>query len=208
MLYEKKIPLRFKGKRNYIHGTDMFDNMLSNVRNFFNKYPNEIKGSFHRLLKFQGILRIYDNIEIIDPNIACANFSININGTIYQVIFTASKTPILSSYNYDENIVLDKLSIDNNEARMILKSSYTYIEQIVAVTKQLHLTFYPSGSGNWLFTKIHIRDFIDPSIFPGHMISIKIEKNFHCRLTQSSIFLDKKLLGRIWFSSEALEENI
>ena len=66
MLYEKRIPFRFKGKRNYIHGTDMFDCMLRNVRGFFNNYPDEIKGSFHRQLKSEGILRIYDNHEIID----------------------------------------------------------------------------------------------------------------------------------------------
>jgi hypothetical protein len=207
MLYEKKIPFKFKGNRNYIHGTDMFDSILTNVRSYFNIYPDEIKGSFHRQLKSEGILRIYNNHENIETKVICANFSIIINRDIYQVIFTTCKTPVFSSYDYDENKIFDQINVHDKEAGMTLKSNYTYIEQIVAITKKLHLICYSSGSKNWLFTKIHIKDSIDPSIFPGRILLIKEEKNFHHRLTQNVILLDNKFIGRIWFSKSAPEEN-
>lgn len=205
MLYQKKIPFRYKGNRNYVHGPDIFDAMLETVHDYFNNYPNEIRGSFHRFLRNDGMISIYDINQSIKDKIIYAIFSIIINEDNYKVAITASKNLVSSSYDYDENKVLDTIEYHDDEARMILKSSYTYMEQIVAITKKLHLTFYPLDNKSWLITKIHLIDAIDPAIFPGHMLSIKAEKHFHYRLTQNSIFLDDKFLGSIWFSKPAPE---
>jgi hypothetical protein len=205
MLYQTKTPFRYKGDRNYVHGPDVFDAMLKTVHDYFNNYPNEIKGSFHRFLQNDGIISIYDNNKSINYKIIFAFFSIILNEASYKIVITAAKNKVCLSYDYDEHKILENMECYDGEIKMILKSSYTYMEQIVAMTKKLHLTFYPLDDKNWLITKIHLIDAIDPVIFPGHMLSIKTEKNFHYRLTQNTIFLDDKFVGRIWFSKPAPE---
>jgi hypothetical protein len=200
MLYQKEITFKFKGNRDYVHGTDIFDKVLKNIRLFLNNYPTKINGSYHSLLKSNGILRIYNYKEAVDRENLSALFSIQADAASFLITITSSNSTITSSYHYDEADVLYKSSIDNDSIKMIVKSSYTYIEQIVAMTKKLHLTFYPNAKKNWLFTKIEIEDLLDPSLYPNNQILIKAMRNFHYKLTQSSIFLDDRLVGNIWFS--------
>jgi len=200
MLHEKEIFFKFKGNRNYVHGTDIFDNVLKNVRFFLKNYPTKINGSFHRFLTSNGILRIYNHDEAVDRENIFALFCIQQETASFLITITSSDSAIPSSYHYDEDNVLHNLVIENDTAKMLAKSSYTYIEQIVAMTKKLHLTLYPNANKNWLFTKIEINDLVDPSLYPNHQLLIKSIKNFHYRLTQSAIILDDNLVGNIWFS--------
>jgi hypothetical protein len=200
MLHQKEIPFKFKGNRDYVHGTDIFDNVLKNVRFFLKRYPTKINGSFHRLLKSNGILRIYNHDEAVDRENLFSLFYILQENASFLITITSSDSAIASSYQYDEDDVLQNLVIDNGSVTMLAKSSYTYIEQIVAMTKKLHLTYYPNAKKNWLFTKIEINDLVNPSLYPNHQLLIKAIKNFHYKLTQNAIFLDDNLVGNIWFS--------
>lgn len=200
MLYEKKISFRLKGNRTYVQGPDIFDKTLDGVRDFFKEYPSQVKGEFHRLLMHNAVLRIYRDTEEIDYEKINAHFSIQIKNSSYPVAIIESQSPITSSYEYDEHKVLDHLVIEHGAARMVAKAAYTYIEQIVAMTKKLHLTLYPDAKKKWLFTKIEIKDVIDPSRYPGHELAIKVVRNFHHRLTQNAILLDDNSIGNIWFS--------
>ena len=200
MRYEKEIFFNYKGGRDYVQGPDIYDNMLKTVKQCLQDYPTLIKGSFHRPLRNNGILLICSELSEIDPNKSYANFSIEMNRRTYQVALYRSDSLITSSYDYDESRVIDNMTTEKEAARMAAKSSFTYIEQIVAMNKSLHLTLYPDAKKKWLFTKIDIKDMIDPSIFPGRELTIRVIKNFHNKLTQSGILLDNKLLGNVWFS--------
>jgi hypothetical protein len=200
MLYQKEITFKFKGNRDYVHGTDIFDKVLKNIRFFLNNYPTKINASFHSLLKSNGILRIYNYKEAIDRENLSALFSIQADAASFLITITSFNSAITSSYHYDEADVLYKSAIDNDSIKMIVKSSYTYIEQIVAMTKQLHLTIYPDAKKNWLFTKIEVIDLIDPTSYLNRELAIKAVKNFHYKLTQNAIFLNDNLIGNIWLS--------
>ncbi len=200
MLFEKKIQFRFKGTRNYVHGTDLFDAILSMAMVFFKEYPSRIKGTFHRLLASDAILRIYNEGEELDHADPYAAFSIELKSHSYTASITNANSHITSSYEYDEKIVLEKMVMEKDTAKMLATSAFTYIEQIVAMTKELHLTLYPDMVEKWLFTRIDIKDVLDPSLYPGRELVIKALKNFHNRLTQNAVFLDDHMLGHIWFS--------
>ena len=83
---------------------------------------------------------------------------------------------------------------------MRVTSAYTYIEQMVAMTKRLHISLYPQAEGQWLFAKIQMSNIIDPDLFIDRWLAIKSENNFHYKLTKNSIKLDDIALGTIWFS--------
>jgi len=200
MLQEREIQFKFKGNRDYVHGTDIFDNVLESARIFFDDYPTRIQGSFHRLLTNNGILRIYNHSEVIDYQPVYALFYVQEQSSSFLMTVSNADSIITSSYEYDEQKVLHNVRIEDNKARMFTKSSYTYIEQIVAMTKKLHLTLYPDAKKNWLFTKIQIKEVLHPSLYTNHELAIKAVKNFHYKLTQNAIFLDDNLVGNIWFS--------
>lgn len=207
MLTEKIINFQFKGNRTYVQGPDIYDGMLWVVREYIGEYPSNIKGSFHRLLNCNGICRIYEDDKTLDHGSFFAYFNLLIRKTTYQASILTTDTQISSSYEYNEEKVLFGISLKDMEIGMLAKSNYTYMEQLVAMTKKLHISQYPEVKGHWLFTKIQIRDVIDPHLFPGCELKVKIENNFHYRLTQSSIRLDNMPIGNIWFSLKK-QENI
>ncbi len=200
MLLEKILNFEYKGQRTYVHGTDIYDSMLGTVRKHFEEYPRNITGSFHRLLTSNGIFRIYEDQIILDHESYYAFFTLRIRGKTYYAALSATGVQISSAYAYDEDKLLEGTSVRNATIKMIVKSVYTYIEQIVAMTKRLHITLYPEVKGKWLFTKIQISNVIDPDLFAGRELAIKSENNFHYKLTKNSINLDAIPLGTIWFS--------
>jgi len=200
MIHEKIVHFRFKGKRTYVHGTDIYGNMLDIVHDFFGQYPTSVKGSFHLLLENNGIFRIYESDEPLGIEQFTAIFSIIVKGKAYQVVLFDAGTSISVSYEYDERKVLKNMVLKNEIITMHFKPIYTYMEQLVSMTKKLHLAIYPEAKGKWLFTKIQINDAVDNALYSDKALNVKAERNFQNKLTQCSIRLDDKLIGYIFFS--------
>jgi hypothetical protein len=200
MLYEKRIPFKFKGDRNYVQGADIFDGVLEVVKDFFGEYPNLLKGAFYRLLSNTGIFHLYKEHDFIDQENIYAQFFLLVRRLNYKIIVSASGKNIHSSQEYNENEVLDGFNIKDKIVMMSVKQSFSYMEQIVAMTKRLHFEVYPDVSGKWLFSKIDLKDIINPLLFHNHLLVIEAKKNFHNKLTQNAIFLDDKHLGYIFYS--------
>ena len=129
-----------------------------------------------------------------------AVFDILLNNIYYEVSILNDGKSITSSCEYDEKKVLANMSLDGEKIILPFNPAYTYTEQIVAMTKKLHLELFPEATGKWLFTKIQIRDVIDPASYQGRILSVEAERNFHYKLTQCSITLDAQTIGSIWFS--------
>jgi hypothetical protein len=195
------INFKFKGKRTYAHGSDIYNKMIDMVRNFAGQYPKSVKGSFHFLLQNKGIFRVYESGVSESVEKFAAIFSINMRGKkAYQVVLIDAGTPISSSYEYDERDVLKNMDLKNKIITLPFNASYTYIEQFVAMTKKLHMTIYPEAKGKWLFTKIHINDAINNDIYAGKVLGVQSERNMQYKLTQCSLKLDGQLIGHIFFS--------
>jgi len=200
MLNERLVPFRFKGGRSYVRGTDIYDSMLEMVLDYFGEYPDSVKGSFHGLLENNGIFRIYESGEPLGDERLFALFSILMKENMYQLVLLDAGTPISLSYEYDEQKVLENVVLKDETITMQFKSTYTYIEQIVSMTKKLHLTIYPATKGKWLFTKILVDKAVDPALYPRKVLSVKAERNFQNKLTQCSIKLNDHPIGFIFFS--------
>lgn len=204
MLHNVNVNFQFKGERNYVHGTDIYENMLRTVHDHFGEYPSRITGSFHRLLKNNGILCIYSDGEVIDNERAYVLFTILVGEKTYHLAIFDAESQIGSSYEYDEDKVLNGCLIRDKTITIKVKSTYKYIEQLVAMTKKLHLAIYPEAEGKWLFTKIQINDAVAPSRYFDKILSITAERNFQDKLTQSTIRINGKGIGFIYFSSTTL----
>jgi len=207
MLIEKEVQFRFKGSRDYVQGPDIYNCLLDTVNDNFDSYPSQIRGSFHRLLSHNGMLHIYSNSEDFNQELFYADFVLLFENEEYYAGLSNADTPIISSYEYDEEDVLSGLIFDQSTVKLAFKPSYSYIEQIIAMTKRLHFNLYPEVKEKWLFTKFRFQDTIDPQLFPDRELSVKAGKNFHNKLTQNMLALDNAPMGDIWFSSSEAKEN-
>ena len=198
--HEINLTFRYKGKRNYVQGPDIYNKVLNVVIDCFGTYPTSLSGSFHRLLRNNGICTIGKDIDLIEKDSAYAFFSMVINTERFYALIHDAGTEIVSSYEYDERHVLGGARIDGEAILMRAEKRYSYMEEIVAMTKKLHLSLYPNADGKWLWTKFEIEDTIDPKLYWGHDLTVECEKNFYNRLTQCSIRLDARRLGAIYFS--------
>jgi len=204
MLYEKTVTFQFKGKRNYVHGTDIYDAALEIIKEHFGLYPLKFTGSFHLLLANDGLFRIYEADHDLKDTNPHALFLFTINDSNYKILLLPAPRKVTDSYEYDENRVLHKAQLSTNRIHKTFSSAYTYMEQIVAMTKKLHLIIYPETS--WLFTRIQLSNFLDPIMYFHKTLTVEFEKNFYNKLTQSSIALDNEPGGSIYFTARLRKE--
>ena len=200
MLHEEIIAFKFKGNRQYVHGTDIIDSVIKKVEEKFGEYPDSIKGSFHRRLKSHGKIRIYPQSKALKDITYNSLFTIEVKEKEYLVTLSQTDRPIKSAYTYDEEAVTLGMVYRDKSVQITVNNNYSFIEQIVALTKKLHLNIYPNSIGNWFFTKIQMQLSIAPKLIPGRYLMIKARKNFHNKLTQNLIYLDTEFIGDIWFS--------
>ena len=200
MLHEKEIFFKLKGSRDYVQGADIFDKILVFVNAFFGNYPTMINGNFYKLLQYNGLFSLYSDTESHKQENCYAYFSIYFDQARYQVNVSRAGSRVSISEEYDEDEVLNGIIIENDKANMLVKQSYSYMEQIVAMTKKLHFIIYPNTNGKWLFTKISLKGVVNPTLFIDKTLLIEAKKNFHNKLTQNAIYLEDRYLGDIWYS--------
>jgi hypothetical protein len=177
------------------------------VEDNFEKHPTQIRGSFHNLLKHCGIMHIFSCGEAFKKDYFYADFVLLFENEEYHAGLSKGGAAVNSSYEYDESDVLEGMIVNQDSIKMVFKTSYTYIEQIVAMTKRLHAIQYPEVKEKWLFTKFRFLDKIDPRLFPGGELLVKAGKNFRNMLTQNTLALDSEPIGDIWFSASELQET-
>jgi len=200
MAEEKISQLRFKGSRTYAHGTDIFREIIEFANQHIGSYPEEVSGSFHGLLRKQGKLILFLAGEEVEVHQPVVQFSLIVGGQKYRAALTEADTEITARYAYDEDDVLSCSTISGKEISMTYRDDYTYIEQIVAMTKSLHHAVYSDVHEKWLFTKIKLKGHIAPSSYVGAEIAVVAVKNFHNKLSQCIVLGNGEQAGQIYFS--------
>jgi hypothetical protein len=200
-LYDGPVAFQFKGDRTYVHGTDMFAEVLMVARRCLGADPEEIAGSFHALLDKEARLRIFLEEADSVADDAVAVLRLTVEGRKYRAELTPGDPPVASSYPYDDEDVVVGAVVEGKTITMASKENYTYIEQIVALTKKLHHAVYPDVRDKWLFSKIDLRGRVDPAAYAGRTIAVVAQKNFQNRLSQCAIRVDDEPVGRIYFTA-------
>jgi hypothetical protein len=105
---------------------------------------------------------------------------------------------VTESYPYDEDGVVAPSTIAGDSISMATRSSANAIEEIVALTKRLHLARYLGASGKWLFVGLRL---VRPLIIEADgPFRITLQRSLGGRLTQSAIEADGVHLGEIDFA--------
>lgn len=197
------IPMNFefKGNRNYVHGSDIYPAALHIVRELWGRYPDEVMCTFHNVLKSQGIFRLRSGVKGASSEDVYARFVFRLGESKHELVLNATNQPISVSRPYDEEDVLRFSEMSTKSIRMIVRSDYSYIEQIIAMTKRLHHVVYTDVHDKWLFTKLHIKNCIAPEDYRESALEIRAERKVQNILSQCSIFVNDSPVGHIFYSA-------
>ena len=200
---KKVLNFKYKGNRNYVHGTDIINETIKHL-NYMGYFPDSFEISFKNLIRTDleiCIFNINDDIRqnlINEDILAFATFKFA--KKTYTILYKKTQKETKSSYQFSEDTII-KQTILNQEKKSIKylsKNNYTIIELIVVMNKHLLTKLNPNESGKWYFGKLKLEKNILAEKFSK--IQIILTKNIGVRYTQSLIKFDGSNVGFIYFS--------
>lgn len=188
----KDFVFQFKGKRKYLHGTDLFRYLQS----FFPSNFKSIDIKFHRQINSQPKLIVLDKEKLISSSknylLTCNIVSKNKK----NLVMIGTKKKINNSYPFDESLMYNKFKTNKDFAKCNLKTSLDDIDVVVALNKFWHNKKFNKKKGQWFFSRIKLKKKFKNKENKNIMLKKKIE---FLNSTVSSIYISKVLVGEIYF---------
>lgn len=186
----KTIELYFRGDRNYLHGTTLFDYILNAY--VINKYePKNIDFSFHKLTNKRCIIVPEEGSLPQDQLVG----QYKDNET--QLFIYETKDAITERFPYDENGIIKKCFVKGDEITISENiDDYSFIEKIIAAYKYLLIGIYKDSYGRYLFARLTL------SFIPEGEIKIKQERIISNKFFEGRIRQGDKDVGEIFFAAK------
>jgi len=184
---EKFLEFCFKGKRNYLHSTDVFNKLLE----IFGNDIENIDFLFYRITNKNILLK-----ESLDKKLNLVFvFEFFQKGEKKRYYGFETEETIKCRYSYDEDSIIEKVFILKECVYLEKYNKYSFIENLVALNKFLHINFFPK-KGKWYFARLQL-DKVPFNFIP---LKVCLHKSLGSKLTVSNIYIDKTPLGKIYFS--------
>jgi hypothetical protein len=185
----------FKGNRTYIHGTDVYNKMLDFLKDKELQITN-FDLSFHGIAKSN--IEISDNKPTDETLLKFAFKYLDRDNTKKVFYGIENNIPVDCRYEYpEENICnLSELNLVNKEVVLNTNSSFTFIENVVALNKYLLENLFPDVNGKWYFTRLQMKELTNSS----YPLKLVLKANFNFKLTKTEILIADKSIGFIYFS--------
>jgi len=175
------IYFKFKADRNYLHGTDIFNQVSELLGD-----ENILDISFRSTTDRQCFL----SEEKCGPVVAVIKTQ---SKTLYLI---ESDVTIDNRYDFDEDGLVVNAIINGDKISMQLDENYSYIENIVALTKKLNNSLNKPSSGKWLFGQY--KSEFDHRNFKG-LLEVESSKRIKSRFSENLIYLNGELKSKIMF---------
>ena len=182
------LSLPFKGGRDYLHGTDMYDAIVGAA---VAMHPGA-GAAFHRMA-IHAFARRQCRLEVpapgggaAKPKGAIADFLFRLPAGDLRGWLAETDEPVTGRRPFDEDSIVDSCRVDRDEIRWGggFRANRP-IEVLVAMTKAMHYRALPPAGGRWIFTKLELeRGFRDAD---GDDLRVALRHNFQNRLTRSEI---------------------
>lgn len=185
----------FKESRNYVHGTDIFNKVIKLLENDMKN--EKIDLSIHSVAKTN-----MDLISIKPDNEDLLKFAfkfINNDGNKDILYAVENNKKINCRYAYPEEDICNLSELFLNEEKVFLEknTSYTFVENCVALNKYLLENLFPDAKGKWYFTRFQLNKIPTEDVYP---VRLELKANFNFKLTKTEIFIGDESMGYIYFS--------
>lgn len=190
--------LRFKGDRDYLHGSDILPVALRAAAN--GRLLNEISTIdiiFHSLARTG--LTLCPTVPA--PRERKAHLACIIDGVRRKWSLVEDGRPIVHRYPYPEEQIIAVTSINATSGTATSSDllPFTSIERWVAMIKALHHAVYPNERRKWLFVRAKLASYRDS--YPGMVEhSAKLQTAVADKLTRSTVMVNGRNVGDIFFA--------
>jgi hypothetical protein len=194
-----EIDFCFKGERDYVHGTDIFNKIMQVVgqRNQFEQVDMVIRGvACHNM-------DLYPEADAPADQAANVTISLNGGGARIGLVLLENHKLIHCRYAYPEHEIISAAKLDNEKQEIELHDfpGYTIIEKIVALNKGLLHGLYPDAPGKWYFTRIRISAYqLFGSQEDDVTLLLRLKQNLQFKLTNTMFYINDLFAGNIYFS--------
>lgn len=193
------LELGYKGARDYLHGTDMYNAIMEHLDRVALQYLySPVKMVIHEFSHNQCDMLYSIGAERCPcPENARLEFYIsdNISGWLKE-----TDRLVLARRPYPEDEIVANSRIEGQTILAVSDApcSYSPIEVLVSLTKRLHL-IVRSGSARWAFTRLELQR----PLQAGDSGSFQVEllQALGNRLTKSAVRVGNVPLGHIYFSA-------
>lgn len=188
---KKELDFCYKGSRDYIHGTDIYNELLKLFK------VKSIDLAFHGIATKNITL-----VKTQPADMSTLKFAfkyVDINNTKHSLYGVENASEVSCRYDYnEESISINSiLEIENDKISLLKHSNYSFIEECVALNKYLLEHLFPQLNGKWYFTRVQLSK---PIVHNSFNLELTLKANFNFKLTKSEIKIDDNLVGYIYFS--------
>lgn len=188
----------FKGERTYVHGTDIYDQVLEELTVKRSMAVETIDVSINKIStqNLKGYL-VNENEGLNGEYKAQMKFFSD--GESKILYLEEQNEEIECREAYDEKSIVSKSKIDLDTESISMEASlpFSSIEKTVALNKHLLQKIFSEKVGKWYFTRLKLDKPFDNK---ERVFRIKFRRNFKFKLVQSDIVVDEKQVGTIYFS--------
>lgn len=199
---ERTLFFQFKGGRDYVHGTDIYTSLIDALVAGFGQPPSLFE---HIRLCIRKPSTHHCSLTVLPlqhstrrPDTAVVDFTFQREEHAYKGWLLETPDWVTAGYDYSEQKFVEHSKIEGVTVSATGSAEGEPIEQLVALTKHLHLALYPEAAGKWFFSRLDIATQL-PSVL-GRKLTVSIKTSLGNRLTQSSISIDGSPCGSIYFS--------
>lgn len=184
--------LQYKGSRNYLHGSDIYNAIDDALRTRFGGHLIRLTFKHFARNQCRLMLEKTDNAGNI---IGQGNWSAD-SGELHHFWLYETDCPVIDSYPYDEDAITASACIDGAIITGSHNNHYSVIENIIALTKRLNYTLSPDVKGKWLFGQLDLKQ-----NFPDNWQQICVERTVCVgnNFSRNRILIDGTDYGEIRF---------
>ncbi|MGJ8530450.1 hypothetical protein [Maritalea sp.] len=191
------LSIPYKGSRDYLHGTDMFDRVISIASKESGGAPEVFEISFHAMANKPLVLQIGG-----DGPARATTAAGYFQGAAGKVRFFLSETDgeVVGRIPYAEEEVVRNMVFADQGATALMGAlnPFSDIEVWIPMVKELHTRLFPEANGKWVFARAKMSGY-SPEHAPMEYRVQHTAKLGH-KLTRNEVFLGDRKVGDIFFS--------
>lgn len=191
---KKLLNIPLKEPRNYISGNDLFDAAEAVFREWLG-IDAFIESLVMRKMA-HSICEMRTDDEPAGDATVMGRVCAHVAGRSHKGYIVETGKPVMASIPYSESEMLVNAEISNDSIRQGAKSQFSPIEEIVALTKEMHYRTQPEITGKWIFIRLELERALTESAAP---FEITIVNKLGAKMTISEIIHGGALVGQIYF---------
>lgn len=195
------LKLRFKGARDYLHGTDLHDAICSMLASAGFSDVRDIDLTFHKIARTGVDARLVERGTGSPlPKDADAVFQFASAGKKYAVVLNSNGSVISERVPYPEEEITAQcqFTLEDRSMKVSPPRQFSNIEVVVAANKSLLQRLFPEEPGKWYFARLKLAKSLWDTRTEN--LSLRLEANLNFVITRSAVYSEGEPVGQIFFS--------